>query len=29
MEQVELIKQRDALKGWLLAGELLAYKRIR
>jgi pimeloyl-ACP methyl ester carboxylesterase/cytochrome c-type biogenesis protein CcmH/NrfG len=27
MEQVEFIKQRDALKGWLLAGELLADKR--
>jgi pimeloyl-ACP methyl ester carboxylesterase/Tfp pilus assembly protein PilF len=27
MEQVEFIKHRDALKGWLLAGELLADKR--
>ncbi|HEV2665184.1 MAG TPA: alpha/beta fold hydrolase, partial [Blastocatellia bacterium] len=27
MEQVEFIKQRDALKGWLLAGELLADKK--
>src|SRR5262245_23352076 len=27
MEQVEFIKQKDALKGWLLAGELLADKK--
>jgi len=27
MEQVEFIKQRDAFKGWLLAGELLADKK--
>jgi len=27
MEQVEIIKQRDALTGWLLAGELLADKK--